>query len=165
MAISAELLSEGGKLVYIVPRSFASGPYFRRFREVFFGSVVPTAIHLFESRKDVFRNQTVLQENLIIAARNRMDGEPLDDGQVVVSHSKAAHDLDERRQLLVDVGSVLDMTSENREPVHSQLFRGLGAGAGRALLAQYAPLARPGSLHRTCRALQGYLAIPGPRRM
>ena len=115
MAISAEILSEGGKLVYIVPRSFASGPYFRRFREVFFGSVVPTAIHLFKSRKDVFRNQTVLQENLIIAARNRMDGEPLDDGQVVVSHSKAAHDLDERRQLLVDVGSVLDITSENRE--------------------------------------------------
>ena len=115
MAISAELLAEGGKLVYIVPRSFASGPYFRRFREVFFGSVVPTAIHLFESRKDVFKNQTVLQENLIIAARSRMDGEALDDGQVVVSHSKAAYDLDERQQLLVDVGSVLDMTSENRE--------------------------------------------------
>ena len=115
MAISAELLSEGGKLVYIVPRSFASGPYFRRFREVFFGSVVPTAIHLFESRKDVFKNQTVLQENLIIAARSRMDGEALDNGQVVVSHSKAAYDLDERQQLLVDVGSVLDMTSENRE--------------------------------------------------
>ena len=38
MAISAELLSESGKLVYIVPRSFASGTYFRRFR----GSLLPT---------------------------------------------------------------------------------------------------------------------------
>ena len=66
MAVSAELLSETGKLVYIVPRSFASGPYFRRFREVFFQRVAPTAVHLFESRKDVFKNQTVLQENLII---------------------------------------------------------------------------------------------------
>ena len=61
MAISAELLTESGKLVYIVPRSFASGPYFRRFREVFFRRVAPAAIHLFESRKDVFKNQTVLQ--------------------------------------------------------------------------------------------------------
>ena len=34
MAISAELLSESGRLVYIVPRSFASGPYFKKFREV-----------------------------------------------------------------------------------------------------------------------------------
>ena len=65
MAISAELLSETGKLVYIVPRSFASGPYFKRFREVFFRMVAPTAIHLFESRKDAFKNQTVLQENLV----------------------------------------------------------------------------------------------------
>ena len=70
MAISAELLSDFGKLVYIVPRSFASGPYFKRFREVFFRRVTPIAIHLFESRRDVFKNQTVLQENLVITARS-----------------------------------------------------------------------------------------------
>ena len=115
MAISAELLSKTGKLVYIVPRSFASGPYFRRFREVFFRRVVPTAIHLFESRKDVFKNQTVLQENLVIAARSRVNGEAVDKGQVFVSHSKAAHDLDKRRRLMVDVGWVLDPASENQE--------------------------------------------------
>ena len=93
MAISAELLSKTGTLVYIVPRSFASGPYFRRFREVFFRRVAPTAIHLFESRKDVFKNQTVLQENLVIAARSRLNGEVLDHGRVLVSHSRVAHDL------------------------------------------------------------------------
>ena len=98
MAISAELLSKSGQLVYIVPRSFASGPYFRRFREVFFQRVTPTAIHLFESRKDVFRNQTVLQENLIIAAQNRTGSEALDVRQVLVSHSKGAHDLAERQR-------------------------------------------------------------------
>ncbi len=115
MAISAELLAESGKLVYIVPRSFASGPYFRKFREVFFRRVIPTAIHLFESRKDVFKNQTVLQENLVIAARSRVDGENLNGGQVLVSHSKAAHDLSDRQRLLVDVDSVLDLASENIE--------------------------------------------------
>ena len=115
MAISAELLSESGKLVYIVPRSFASGPYFRRFREVFFRRVTPTAIHLFESRKDVFKNQTVLQENLVIAARSRMVGEALDEGQVLVSHSKAVHDLADRRRLLVRMDAVLNPASNNRE--------------------------------------------------
>ena len=115
MAISAELLSESGKLVYIVPRSFASGPYFRRFREVFFRRVTPTAVHLFESRKDVFKNQTVLQENLVITARSRTGGEALDERQVLVSHSKGARDLADRQRLLVDIDSVLDLTSENRE--------------------------------------------------
>ena len=115
MAISAELLSKSGQLVYIVPRSFASGPYFRRFREVFFQKVAPTVIHLFESRKDVFKNQTVLQENLVVAAQKRVDGEALDGRQVLVSHSKGSHDLAERHRHLVDVESVLDPASEQRE--------------------------------------------------
>ena len=115
MSISAELLSKSGQLVYIVPRSFASGPYFRRFREVFFQKVAPTVIHLFESRKDVFKNQTVLQENLVVAAQKRVDGEALDGRQVLVSHSKGSHDLAERHRHLVDVESVLDPASEQRE--------------------------------------------------
>ena len=115
MAISAELLSESGRLVYIVPRSFASGPYFRRFREFFFRRVAPTAIHLFDSRKDVFKNQTVLQENLVITARSRVEGEAFDEGQVLVSHSKEARDLADRQRLLVRLSSVIDLSSANRE--------------------------------------------------
>ena len=115
MSISAELLSKSGQLVYIVPRSFASGPYFKRFREVFFGKVIPTAIHLFDSRKDVFKKQTVLQENLVIAAQKPKVGEALDGRQVLVSHSKGSHDLAERHRHLVDVESVLDPASEQRE--------------------------------------------------
>ena len=115
MAISAELLSESGKLVYIVPRSFASGPYFRRFREVFFRRVVPASIHLFESRKEVFKNQTVLQETLVFTGRRRRDGDAAAESQVLVSHSKAADDLASRRHLLVGMNAVLDPASENRE--------------------------------------------------
>ncbi len=115
MAISAELLSIDGRLVYIVPRSFASGPYFRKFRDVFFRKVAPTAIHLFESRKDVFGKQTVLQESLVLGARLRIEGEPFDEGQVLVSHSKAAHDLSERQSLHVNIDSVLDLASQNKE--------------------------------------------------
>ncbi len=113
MTLSAKLLSESGKLVYIVPRSFASGPYFRRFREVFFQIVAPKAIHLFDSRKDVFKNQTVLQENLIIAAQRRRGGQIPDGGEVLVSHSKGARDLPDRKSLVVDVDSVLGSESES----------------------------------------------------
>ena len=115
MAVSAELLSESGKLVYIVPRSFASGPYFRRFRETFFRRVIPTAIHLFESRKDVFKDQTVLQENLIFAGQRRMDVETSHEGHVLVSHSKTANDLADREQILVGLDSVLDRRNPNTE--------------------------------------------------
>ena len=115
MAISAELLSESGRLVYIVPRSFASGPYFRRFREVFFRRVVPTAIHLFESRTEVFKHQTVLQENLVITARSRKEDESPDESTVLVTHSQGAHDLADRQHLLVGLNSVLDLESVNKE--------------------------------------------------
>ena len=115
MAISAELLSDSGSLVYIVPRSFASGPYFKRFREVFFQKVAPTAIHLFDSRKDVFKSQTVLQENLVLTARSRKAGENTNEAPVLVSHSRAAHDLAERQLLWVESKSVLDLESVNKE--------------------------------------------------
>ena len=115
MAISAELLSESGEMVYIVPRSFASGPYFKRFREVFFHRVAPTSIHLFDSRRDVFKSQTVIQENLVLTARRRKQEEDPDQAQVLVSHSRGAHDLAERQKLQVELKSVLDLESVNKE--------------------------------------------------
>jgi adenine-specific DNA-methyltransferase len=65
MAIGASLLREGGRLVFITPRSYASGPYFQRFREFFFNLIRPTDIHVFDSRTDAFSD--VLQETAITA--------------------------------------------------------------------------------------------------
>ena len=115
MAVSAELLSESGNLVFIVPRSFSSGPYFRRFRESFFQRVVPTAIHLFDSRKDVFKSQAVLQENLVLTARRREGAENPRQCQVLISHSKGADDLSERRTLTTGLDCVLNPEADNRE--------------------------------------------------
>jgi len=115
MAISAELLSETGSLVFIVPRSFASGPYFRRFRDVFFRVVSPRAIHLFESRKEVFKGQTVLQENLIIKAQRCKENGSSGEGKVLISHSRGAADIADSQQFLVGMDSVLDLASKNKE--------------------------------------------------
>lgn len=51
MYLSVRLLKEGGEFVFIVPRSFASGQYFKLFRNKFFELIKLEHIHLFKSRK------------------------------------------------------------------------------------------------------------------
>ncbi len=68
MAATASVLKPGGQLVFITPRSYASGPYFRLFRERFFASIKPESIHVFHSRTDAFKRDEVLQENVILKA-------------------------------------------------------------------------------------------------
>lgn len=67
MAVSAAILKPKGDFIFIVPRSFASGPYFRQFRSVFFDMICPTEVHVFGSRRDAFSRDEVLQENIIFS--------------------------------------------------------------------------------------------------
>lgn len=66
MAVSTRLISRTGQMVFITPRSFASGPYFRAFREFLFSEITPKQLHLFCSRTDAFDRDAILQENLIL---------------------------------------------------------------------------------------------------
>src|SRR5690606_23176420 len=50
MMVATKLLKVNGDLVFITPRSFASGNYFRAFREAFFQEMEIEQIHLFGSR-------------------------------------------------------------------------------------------------------------------
>jgi len=68
LIISAKLLVENGQLIFITPRSFTSGNYFRLFREIFFSIVNLKKIHLFRSRRNAFQRDKVLQENVIFSA-------------------------------------------------------------------------------------------------
>jgi adenine-specific DNA-methyltransferase len=68
MAMAAHLLKDDGELVFIVPRSFASGLYFTAFRKYFFKKVKVTNLHLFVSRDDVFNCDSILQETIILRA-------------------------------------------------------------------------------------------------
>lgn len=68
MAAAADLLLPGGEMVAITPRSYFSGPYFKRFRKWFFDRLVARHIHVFESRKEAFKDDAVLQENVILRA-------------------------------------------------------------------------------------------------
>jgi adenine-specific DNA-methyltransferase len=68
IAVIQRLLVPGGQLVGITPRSFCNGPYFRSFREDFLTNLEVQRIHVFESRGAAFRDDNVLQENIIFHA-------------------------------------------------------------------------------------------------
>ena len=68
MFLGAQMLQHGGEMVAIVPRSFCNGPYFKPFREQFFGMMALRHIHIFEKRNSAFKNDEVLQENIILHA-------------------------------------------------------------------------------------------------
>lgn len=73
--LAAHLMRPGGEIVAITPRSFCNGPYFRRFRKALLGLIDLRRIHMFESRKEAFSDDSVLQENIIFRGiRNEPQG-------------------------------------------------------------------------------------------
>jgi adenine-specific DNA-methyltransferase len=68
VALIGRLLVNSGQLVAITPRSFCNGPYFRPFRRELLQTMAIHRIHTFESRSAAFRNDEVLQENVILHA-------------------------------------------------------------------------------------------------
>ena len=56
----------GGQIVAIIPRSFCNGPYYRPFRDFLLERAAVRHIHLFGSRSKAFKDDDVLQENIII---------------------------------------------------------------------------------------------------
>jgi adenine-specific DNA-methyltransferase len=68
LALAVRLLAPGGELVAIVPRSFCNGVYFRPFRQFFLQEMALTHLHIFEARDQAFKENAVLQENIILHA-------------------------------------------------------------------------------------------------
>ena len=66
VALALALLKPKGQLVAIIPRSFCNGPYYRPFREFLFHHAALRHMHLFVSRTNAFKDDEVLQENVII---------------------------------------------------------------------------------------------------
>jgi adenine-specific DNA-methyltransferase len=73
VALAVRLLGRGGELVAITPRSFCNGTYFKPFRQLFLDSMTFRRIHVFNSRDLAFREDQVLQENIIFHAVKRKE--------------------------------------------------------------------------------------------
>ena len=66
MAMSCHLLKKEGQFVFITPRSWTSGLYFKRFRKYLLDNLSIKRMHLFVSREKVFGMESVLQETMIL---------------------------------------------------------------------------------------------------
>ncbi|XZE17987.1 Eco57I restriction-modification methylase domain-containing protein [Pirellulaceae bacterium SH449] len=82
VALAVSLVTPGGHIVAIIPRSFCNGPYYRPFREFILKRASIRQIHLFDSRSKAFKDDGVLQENIIVHLER--DGQQ---GPVIVSTS------------------------------------------------------------------------------
>ena len=103
MTMSVINLENGGEMVFIIPRSWTSGAYFRQFREYILNESKITNIHLFISRSKVFENDDVLQETMIIKfvkTRNTID-------QVLVSSSVSNNDFSSQTRFEVPYSVVV----------------------------------------------------------
>lgn len=69
VALALNQLEPGGELVAITPRSFCNGPYYRPFRQHLLDNSSIERLYVFESRKKAFRDDAVLQENVIFQLR------------------------------------------------------------------------------------------------
>lgn len=87
LALGARLLSPGGQLVAITPRSFANGPYFKSFRREFLDRVGLRHIHVYDSRGTAFSDADVLQENVVFLAERSPERPAV---LVTSSHSPAS---------------------------------------------------------------------------
>ncbi len=84
MLLSGMLLSETGEMIFITPRSFCSGLYYSKIRRWFLTTLTLDRLHLFETRKDLFVDDEILQENLIFHATSVL---PTKEGKTFVSVS------------------------------------------------------------------------------
>lgn len=96
-------LTDDGEMVYIIPRSWTSGAYFKRFRQYFLTEGKLEYIHLFVSRNKVFDKEDVLQETIIIKAKKTY----IVPEKVMITSSQSNSDFDNLTSLKVPYSLVV----------------------------------------------------------
>jgi adenine-specific DNA-methyltransferase len=120
-------LQDNGEMVYIIPRSWTSGAYFKRFRQYFLNEGKLEHIHLFTSRNKVFDKEEVLQETIIIKVKKTHDTPET----VTITSSHSNHDFADLTSLTVPYNLVVSgedyyvylVTNEEEVNVLKQLHR------------------------------------------
>ncbi len=96
-------LDSEGEMVYIIPRSWTSGAYFKRFRKYFLTEGKLEHIHLFVSRNKVFDKEDVLQETIIIKVKKTSQTPE----KVILTSSQSSSDFDNLTSLTVPYSLVV----------------------------------------------------------
>lgn len=112
MMVAAKLLKKEGELIFITPRSFASGNYFRAFRESFFKEIGIEQIHLFGSRTETFDRDNVLQETLILKGKKLKLNENLE--TIRITHSNGLRDISKFTEKNYQIGDLINIKSKEK---------------------------------------------------
>lgn len=102
-AMSLFELGEDGEMVFIIPRSWASGAYFQKFREYLFQNSRIEQIHLFHCRDKVFQEQQVLQETMIL----KLVKKPAMNRNVTITASDSNQGFDKKTRILVPAANII----------------------------------------------------------
>jgi len=125
--MSAFNLREEGELVYIVPRSWTSGAYFKKFRQKFLSEMRLEQIHLFQSRDKVFESENVLQETMILRAKKSCK-KPT---QILITTTQSNADFEKKTAFYIPYSTVVNgenayvylVTNEKEAETLAQLNR------------------------------------------
>lgn len=108
LSLAIKLLSNGGELVAIVPRSFCNGPYFKPFRGLLLKSMAIRHLHVFNTRNQVFKEDEILQENIIFHAVKGMQQE-----KIIITSSEGP-DFEDMTHRTVNFDNVVKPTDKDR---------------------------------------------------
>lgn len=97
-------LRDAGEMVYIIPRSWTSGAYFKRFRQKFLSIGTLEHIHLFVSRDKVFEKESVLQETMIIKVKKNAQKPDT----IIISTTQSNRDFANRTEFEVPYTTVMN---------------------------------------------------------
>ena len=103
MAASARLLKSGGRWCFITPRSWTNGTYFSSVRRQILRWLHIDAMHIFESRREHFTDDEILQEAMITWASAQASLT----GTIVVSMSEGLSDLPTAILRILPTGDVI----------------------------------------------------------
>jgi adenine-specific DNA-methyltransferase len=66
LLIAGRLLKENGDLIFLLPRSFCSGGYYKKFRDIFLNYVIINSIYQIDTGKKVFKDRGMLSEFVVL---------------------------------------------------------------------------------------------------
>lgn len=109
LAVVAACLEPNGQMVAIVPRSFTNGLYFKGFRDYLSKFMSLEKVHIFRSRDTVFKELSVLQENVICHYSRSHQAENIE-----VCTSTGHKDLNESASQFYPAKLLIDTTNEHK---------------------------------------------------